>query len=83
MRPTGLRVILPHSTLMHIDMATVQDMATAPWLFNLYIDPKEELPVGHRMNAWLASLGAELGTHAATFKKIPAEKCRALRSVRP
>lgn len=66
-----VKVILPHSTFMHIDMATVQDTATAPWLFNLYIDPKEELPVGHRMNAWLASLGAELGTHAATFKKYP------------
>lgn len=54
---------------MHIDMATVLDTATAPWLFNLYIDAKEELPVGHRMNAWLASLGAELGTHAARIKK--------------
>ena len=56
---------------MHIDMATVPDMATAPWLFNLYIDAKEELRVGHRMNAWLASLGAELGTHAAKIEKYP------------
>ncbi|MFM8187421.1 MAG: arylsulfatase [Pirellula sp.] len=66
-----VKVILPQSTFMHIDMATVQDTATAPWLFNLYIDPKEELPVGHRMNAWLASLGSELAAHAATFKKYP------------
>ncbi|MFM8405685.1 MAG: arylsulfatase [Pirellulaceae bacterium] len=66
-----VKVILPHSTFMHIDMATIQDTATAPWLFNLYIDPKEELPVGHRMNAWLASLGAELAAHAATLKKYP------------
>lgn len=69
-----VKVILPHSTFMHIDMATVQDTATAPWLFNLYIDPKEELPVGHRMNAWLASLGAELAAHAATFQKYPPKK---------
>jgi arylsulfatase len=69
-----VKVILPHSTFMHIDMATVQDTATAPWLFNLYIDPKEELPVGHRMNAWLASLGAEMGAHAANFKKYPPKK---------
>jgi hypothetical protein len=47
---------------------------TAPWLFNLFIDPKEELPVGHRMNAWLASLAAEMGAHAATFKKYPPKK---------
>jgi arylsulfatase len=66
-----LKVILPQSTFMHIDMATVHDTATAPWLFNLYIDPKEELPVGHRLNAWLASLGSELGAHAATFRKFP------------
>ena len=69
-----VKVILPHSTFMHIDMATVQDTATAPWLFNLYIDSKEELPVGHRMNAWLASLGAEMAAHAATFKKYPPKK---------
>ncbi|MBM3967521.1 MAG: arylsulfatase [Planctomycetes bacterium] len=66
-----VKVILPHSNLMHIDMATLEDTGTAPWLFNLYIDPKEELAVGHRMNAWLASLGAELAAHAATFKKYP------------
>ena len=66
-----VKVILPQSTFMHIDMATVQNVATAPWLFNLYIDPKEELLAGHRMNAWLASLAAEMGDHAATFKKFP------------
>jgi hypothetical protein len=69
-----VKVIQPHSTLMYIDMATVQDTATAPWLFNLYIDPKEELPVGHRMNPWLASLAAEMGAHAVTFKKYPPKK---------
>lgn len=66
-----VKVILPQSTFMHIDMATVQDTATAPWLFNLWIDPKEELPVGHRMNAWLASLAAEMQAHAATFRRFP------------
>ena len=65
------KVLLPHSTFMHIDMSTVHSVGTAPWLFNLYIDPKEELPVGHRLNAWLASIGAEAKAHAATFKKYP------------
>jgi len=69
-----VKVILPQSTFMYIDMATVQDTATAPWLFNLYIDPKEELPVGHRMTPWLASLGADMAAHAATFKKYPPKK---------
>ena len=65
------KVLLPQSTHMHIDMATLHEVGTAPWLFNLYIDPKEQLPVGHRRNAWLASLGAEAKAHAATFKKYP------------
>ncbi len=64
-------VILPQSTFMHIDMAIVHDVGTAPWMFNLYIDPKEELPVGHRMNAWLASLGAEAAAHMRTFQTYP------------
>jgi len=31
----------------------------------------EQYPVGHRMNAWMASLAAEMKAHAATFKKFP------------
>lgn len=41
--------------------------------FNLYIDPKEEYPVGHRMNAFLASMAQEMKGHAVTFKKYPAK----------
>jgi arylsulfatase len=68
------KFILPQSNLMHIDMSVVQSAGTAPWLFNLYIDPKEELAVGHRMNAWLASLGQEMAAHGETFKKYPPKK---------
>ena len=60
-----------HSTFMGIDYATAEKVGLAPWLFNLYIDPKEQMPVGHRLNAWLASMGAEAKAHAATFKKFP------------
>jgi arylsulfatase len=49
----------------------VQSVGTAPWLFNLYIDPKEEMTVGHRMNAWLATMGAEMKAHGATFRNYP------------
>ena len=68
------KVVIPAEKFMWIDMATVQSVGTAPWLFNLYIDPKEELPVGHRMNAWLATLGAEMKAHGATFAKYPPKK---------
>jgi arylsulfatase len=56
---------------LDIDMATMTNVGLAPWLFNLYIDPKEQYPVGHRLNPWLASLGQEMKQHATTFKKYP------------
>ncbi len=66
-----VKIVQAHAQWLDIDMTTVADVGLAPWLFNLYIDPKEQYPVGHRMNAWLASMGAELKAHAATFKKYP------------
>ncbi len=66
-----LLVSLAQEKFLWIDMATVVPTGLAPWLFNLYVDPKEEYPVGHRMNAWTASLGAELKAHGATFRKFP------------
>ena len=66
-----IKVIIPQAPHMWIDYATIQDVGIAPWTFNLYIDPKEEMPVGHRRTAWLATLGAQLKVHAATFKKYP------------
>ncbi|MCX7302707.1 MAG: arylsulfatase [Rhodobacterales bacterium] len=59
------------SPFLWIDMATVQDVGTAPWLFNLYINPKEDYTVGHRMSPWLATMGAEMREHGATFARFP------------
>ncbi|MGB5315616.1 MAG: arylsulfatase [Robiginitalea sp.] len=66
-----IKVIKPQAPHMWIDYATIQDVGLAPWTFNLYIDPKEEMPVGHRRTSWVATLGAQLKAHAATFKKYP------------
>jgi hypothetical protein len=66
-----LQVMQPQNAFQNIDFTTVSKVGLAPWLYNLYIDPKEELPVGHRLNAWLASMGAEAKMHAATYKKYP------------
>ena len=66
-----VKVVLPQTTHMHIDMATIQNVGLAPWLFNLYIDPKEAMPVGHRRNAWLATVTAKLRSHGATFREYP------------
>jgi len=66
-----VKVVLPQATHMQIDMATLQNVGLAPWLFNLYIDPKESMAVGHRRNAWLATVVGALRAHGATFKKYP------------
>lgn len=55
--------------MMNIDYSSTGQVGLAPWLFNLYIDPKERMPVGHRMNAWTAVIAAEAKGHLATFKK--------------
>jgi arylsulfatase A-like enzyme len=66
-----VKIIETHAQWLGIDMTTISNVGLAPWLFNLYIDPKEEYPVGHRMNAFLASMAAEMKAHGATFKKYP------------
>ncbi len=66
-----VKVVETHAQWLGIDMTTISEVGLAPWLFNLYIDPKEEYPVGHRMNAFLASMAAEMKAHGATFKKYP------------
>jgi arylsulfatase A-like enzyme len=66
-----LKVFKAEELHLDIDMSTVSDVGVAPWIFNLYIDPKESYTVGHRQNAWTASLAAEMKAHAATFRKFP------------
>ncbi len=66
-----VKVVEPKGDWLWTDMSTITNVGLAPWLFNLYIDPKEQYPVGHRLNAFLAPMAAELKEHAATFKKYP------------
>lgn len=69
-----VKVVLPQSVHMHIDLATVHDVGLAPWFFNLYLDPKEEMTVGHRLDPWMPSVVDKLKSHAATLKKYPPKK---------
>lgn len=55
----------------NIDMSSVQTVGLAPWLFNLYIDPKEERAVGHALSPWTAVIAAEAKAGAASFVKYP------------
>jgi arylsulfatase len=64
-------VIEAEQPWLELDMSVAKKTGLAPWIYNLYIDPKEETPVGHRLNAFLVSLGAELRGHIQTFKVYP------------
>ncbi|KLU05077.1 Choline-sulfatase [Rhodopirellula islandica] len=68
-----VKVVLAQAPHMHIDLATVQDVGLAPWFFNLYLDPKEEMTVGHRLDPWMVTVLGKLKAHGATFKKYPAK----------
>ena len=69
-----LRMTQEQAPHMTIDYSTTEQVGLSPWLFNLYIDPKESMPLGHRLNPWLASLLSEAQAHMATFKKYPPKK---------
>lgn len=58
----------PH---LMIDQSTITKSGLAPWLFNLYIDPKESRVLGHALSPWTASMAAEAKYHAASFVKFP------------
>ncbi|GMQ26735.1 arylsulfatase [Algoriphagus sp. oki45] len=58
----------PH---LMIDQSTVTKTGLAPWLFNLYLDPKESRVMGHALSPWTAVLAAEAKYHAASFRKFP------------
>ncbi|MGF6174396.1 hypothetical protein [Ensifer sp. 4252] len=45
---------------------------------NLHIDPKEQYPIGHGMDVFLASMAAQMNGHAGTFKKLPTRNARAV-----
>ncbi|WP_157210900.1 arylsulfatase [Verrucomicrobium spinosum] len=66
-----LKVIIPQAPHMYIDLSLIQDVGLAPWYFNLYLDPKEEMTVGHRLDPWMATVVGKLKTHAATFRTYP------------
>ncbi|MAT70206.1 MAG: arylsulfatase [Planctomycetaceae bacterium] len=66
-----VKVVLSQAPHMHIDLSVVNDVGLAPWFFNLHVDPKEEMTVGHRLDPWMATVIGKLKAHAATFKTYP------------
>jgi arylsulfatase len=66
-----IQVVAPSVTHSYIDQAILQRTGLSPWFFDLYLDPKEEAAVGHRLSPWLASVGSKLMAHGALLKKYP------------
>lgn len=66
-----IQVVTPSVTHSYIDQAILQRTGLSPWFFDLYLDPKEEAAVGHRLSPWLASVGSKLMAHGALLKKYP------------
>ena len=56
----------------NIDESFVAGTGLSPWVYNLYMDPKEQKSVGHRTFEWgLPRVVGLLGAHVATFQKYP------------
>lgn len=67
-----LKVFQTHSPRRNIDESTLVTTGTAPWVFNLYMDPKEQQSTGHRYFEWgLPRIVGFVKSHEATYLKYP------------
>lgn len=56
----------------NIDASTLSKVGTAPWVFNLNVDPKEMASEGHRYFEWgMPAVLAFYKRHIASMKKYP------------
>ncbi len=56
----------------NIDESTLVSTGLSPWVYNLYLDPKEQKSVGHRTFEWgLPRVVGLVGRHMATYRKYP------------
>jgi arylsulfatase A-like enzyme len=67
-----LKVFETQSARQNIDESTLVPTGGSPWVFNLYMDPKEQRSSGHRYFEWgLPRVLGFLKAHAATYRKYP------------
>jgi len=58
----------------NLDASTLTPVGQSPWVFNLYMDPKEQASQGHSRFEWgLPQVSARLNRHLATFERFPAK----------
>jgi len=66
------KVFLNQAPRRNLDESTLNDLGMSPWVFNLYMDPKEQGSTGHSRFEWgIPQVLQRAGRHGATFEKYP------------
>jgi arylsulfatase len=61
-----------HAPRRNLDETTVSDVGMSPWVYNLYMDPKEQASSGHSRFEWgLPQVLQRAARHRATFAAYP------------
>ncbi len=67
-----LRVFETHAARRNLDELTVSEVGMSPWVYNLYMDPKEQASTGHSRFEWgIPQVLQKIGRHTATFAAYP------------
>lgn len=65
-------VYLTQGPMKNLDESVLTSTGDWPWVYNLYMDPKEQRSTGHRFFEWgLAAIKPMLESHVATYAKYP------------
>lgn len=65
-------VYLTQQPMRNLDESVLTSTGDWPWVYNLYMDPKEQRSTGHRYFEWgLAAVKPILTSHLATYFKFP------------
>jgi arylsulfatase A-like enzyme len=66
------KVMQTHAPRRNLDETTVSDVGMSPWVYNLYMDPKEQASVGHSRFEWgLPQILRKVNRHLSTFSAYP------------
>lgn len=66
------KIMQTHAPRRNLDETTVSDVGMSPWVYNLYVDPKEQASTGHSRFEWgIPQILQKAGRHQATFSAYP------------
>ncbi|MFL9485127.1 arylsulfatase [Chitinophagaceae bacterium LWZ2-11] len=67
-----MNVFVTSAPRKNLDQSTIQSIGMSPWVYNLYVDPKEQLSSGHRFFEWgIPGMMGLISAHLATYQKYP------------